>query len=124
MERLTTSASVRTPSTRLARLNARGSTKNDFRTNVAARGIDVADVGRVIHLDLPSDSEVLTHRSGRTGALFFIWVWLAASLLNGAVGVVRAGIPMLNEIGAFIPIFGIPAALACYLAYRQGSSGA
>jgi hypothetical protein len=61
----------------------------------------------------------LLHRSGRTGALFFIWVWLAASLLNGAVGVVRAGIPVLNEIGAFIPIFGIPAALAWYLAYRH-----
>jgi hypothetical protein len=62
----------------------------------------------------------LLHRSGRTGALFFIWVWLAASLLNGAVGVDRAGIPVLNEIGAFIPIFGIPAALAWYLAYRHG----
>jgi ATP-dependent RNA helicase DeaD len=36
-------------------------------TDVAARGIDVAEVGRVIHLDLPSDAEVLTHRSGRTG---------------------------------------------------------
>jgi hypothetical protein len=64
----------------------------------------------------------LLHRSGRTGALFFIWVWLAASLLNGAVGVVRAGIPVLNEIGAFIPIFGIPAALAWYLAYRHADS--
>jgi hypothetical protein len=62
----------------------------------------------------------LLHRSGRTGALFFIWVWLAASLLNGAVGVARAGIPVRNEIGAFIPIFGIPAALAWYLAYRHG----
>jgi hypothetical protein len=64
----------------------------------------------------------LLHRSGRTGAWLFIWVWLAASLLNGAVGVVRAGIPVLNEIGAFIPIFGIPAALAWYLAYRHADS--
>jgi hypothetical protein len=61
----------------------------------------------------------LLHRSGRTGAWLFIWVWLAASLLNGAVGVARAGIPVLNEIGAFIPIFGIPAALGWYLASRH-----
>jgi hypothetical protein len=32
--------------------------------------------------------------------------------------VVHAGIPVINEIGAFIPIFGIPAALAWYLAYK------
>ena len=65
----------------------------------------------------------LLHRSGRTGAWLFIWVWLAASLLNGAVGVARAGIPVLNEIGAFIPIFG-PAALAWYLAYRHADGAA
>jgi hypothetical protein len=66
----------------------------------------------------------LLHRSGRTGAWLFIWVWLVASLLNGAVGVVRAGIPVLNEIGAFIPIFAIPAALAWYLAYRHADGAA
>jgi hypothetical protein len=60
-------------------------------------------------------------RSGQTGAFVFIWAWLAASLVNGAVGVLRAGIPVLNEIGAFIPIFGIPAALAWYLAYKHGA---
>ena len=54
------------------------------------------------------------------GAALFIWVWLVASILNGAVGVMRAGIPLVNEIGAFIPIFGIPAAIAWYLAYRRG----
>jgi ATP-dependent RNA helicase DeaD len=36
-------------------------------TDVAARGIDVPDVTRVIHGDLPDNGEVLTHRSGRTG---------------------------------------------------------
>ena len=54
------------------------------------------------------------------GAALFIWVWLVASILNGAVGVFSAGIPLINEIGAFIPIFGIPAAVAWYLAYRVG----
>ena len=62
----------------------------------------------------------LMGRPRPTGAAVFIWVWLAASILNGAVGVFRAGIPLINEIGAFIPIFGIPAAVAWYLAYRQG----
>lgn len=36
-------------------------------TDVAARGLDISDVGRVIHVDPPSDDEGLTHRSGRTG---------------------------------------------------------
>ena len=36
-------------------------------TDVAARGIDLPNLGLVIHADLPNDSEVLQHRSGRTG---------------------------------------------------------
>lgn len=36
-------------------------------TDVAARGIDVPDVTRVIHADPPNNSEVYVHRSGRTG---------------------------------------------------------
>ena len=36
-------------------------------TDVAARGIDVADISSVIHKDLPFDSDTYTHRSGRTG---------------------------------------------------------
>jgi len=36
-------------------------------TDVAARGLDVQDITRVIHADLPDNGEVLTHRSGRTG---------------------------------------------------------
>jgi hypothetical protein len=62
----------------------------------------------------------LFNRSGAAGATVFIWVWLAASIVNGAVGVMRAGIPVINEIGAFIPIFGVPAVLAWYLAYKHG----
>ena len=58
--------------------------------------------------------------SRQTGAVVFIWLWLVASIINGAVGVMRAGIPVLNEVGAFIPIFGIPAAIAWYLAYKYG----
>ena len=36
-------------------------------TDVAARGLDLPDLGLVIHADLPNDREVLLHRSGRTG---------------------------------------------------------
>jgi hypothetical protein len=53
-----------------------------------------------------------------TGAFYFIWFWLAASVANGIFGTMRAGIPVINEIGAFIPIFGIPAALAWYLSRK------
>jgi hypothetical protein len=49
------------------------------------------------------------------GAQIFIWVWLAASLVNGAVGVMFANIPVGNEIAAFIPTFGIPAAAAWFV---------
>ena len=51
-------------------------------------------------------------------ARVFIGVWLVAALLNSAVGVVYAGISPLNEAGAFIAIFGIPAAAAWFLSRR------
>ena len=36
-------------------------------TDVAARGIDVASLSLVVHVELPRDAEILQHRSGRTG---------------------------------------------------------
>ncbi len=36
-------------------------------TDVAARGLDLPDLGLVIHADLPLNKETLLHRSGRTG---------------------------------------------------------
>jgi ATP-dependent RNA helicase DeaD len=36
-------------------------------TDVAARGIDVADIHTVVHYELPTDADTYTHRSGRTG---------------------------------------------------------
>jgi ATP-dependent RNA helicase DeaD len=36
-------------------------------TDVAARGIDLPDLGLVVHAELPRDRDVLLHRSGRTG---------------------------------------------------------
>jgi hypothetical protein len=63
----------------------------------------------------------MINASGRSvdGARIFIWCWLFASLLNAAVGVFAANIPVINEIAAFIPIFGIPAAAAWYLSHQS-----
>ncbi|MGC4095314.1 MAG: DEAD/DEAH box helicase [Polyangiaceae bacterium] len=36
-------------------------------TDVAARGIDVQDIARVVQIDPPNDADTYTHRSGRTG---------------------------------------------------------
>ncbi len=36
-------------------------------TDVAARGLDLPDLGLVVHADLPHDAQILLHRSGRTG---------------------------------------------------------
>lgn len=54
---------------RTSTLNAfrRGQTPILVATDVAARGLDVQDIAQVIHVDLPENAEMLTHRSGRTG---------------------------------------------------------
>ncbi len=36
-------------------------------TDVAARGLDVSDIARVVQVDPPQNAEVFTHRGGRTG---------------------------------------------------------
>jgi len=56
--------------------NARQKALNDFKdgklkvlvaTDIAARGIDVDDLGYVINYDLPNEPETYVHRIGRTG---------------------------------------------------------
>ncbi len=58
--------------------NARDKVMIDFRagtvpillaTNVAARGLDVENIGLVINFELPETTELLTHRVGRTGRM-------------------------------------------------------
>jgi ATP-dependent RNA helicase DeaD len=45
----------------------RGDIRALIATDVAARGIDVQDIARVIQIDPPTDPDTYTHRSGRTG---------------------------------------------------------
>ena len=45
----------------------RGELQTLVATDVAARGIDVAEITHVINFDLPEDAETYTHRVGRTG---------------------------------------------------------
>jgi ATP-dependent RNA helicase DeaD len=54
---------------RLRALDAfkRGEVRALVATDVAARGIDVQDIARVVQVDAPSDAETYVHRSGRTG---------------------------------------------------------
>jgi len=56
--------------------NARQRALNSFKnrevdvllaTDIAARGIDISELPRVINFDLPEDSETYVHRIGRTG---------------------------------------------------------
>jgi hypothetical protein len=63
----------------------------------------------------------LLGRSGASGAAIFLWFWFFVSVANGIYGAIRAGIPVLTEVGAFTLIFGIPGLIAWYLAYRYGA---
>ncbi len=45
----------------------RGELQTLVATDVAARGIDVAEITHVINFDMPEDGETYTHRTGRTG---------------------------------------------------------
>jgi ATP-dependent RNA helicase DeaD len=56
-------------------------------TDVAARGIDVQGVSRVVHGELPTNADAYTHRSGRTGRAGRKGT---SSLLVAPAGVVRA----------------------------------
>jgi hypothetical protein len=53
------------------------------------------------------------------GAKFFVGVWLFAALFNFYDGWNNHGIPFVNEIVAFLPIFGLPAAAAWFWSRRR-----
>jgi len=53
--------------TRTLQAFRRGAIHTLIATDVAARGLDIADVTSVVHFDPPIDAETYVHRSGRTG---------------------------------------------------------
>ena len=55
------------------------------------------------------------------GAMIFTWLWLAATIVDGYVGV-AAGHTLLLELAVHALIFIVPAALAWFL-WRRGASG-
>jgi ATP-dependent RNA helicase DeaD len=78
-------------------------------TDVAARGLDLPDLGLVIHADLPQNRAAMLHRSGRTGRAGKKGVSVlivpynrrrqAETLLNGSnVAVVWGAAPKAEEI--------------------------
>ena len=96
---------------RTSTLNAfrRGQTPILVATDVAARGLDVQDISQVIHVDLPDNAELLTHRSGRTGragrkgrTLIFVpprAAWRVDSMLRRAgIDAQRSEIPSRKDI--------------------------
>jgi hypothetical protein len=46
------------------------------------------------------------------GALVFIPIWLALSVLNLWLGVSRAGYSVMDELPIFLVVFGVPVILA------------
>ena len=50
------------------------------------------------------------------GARIFILPWLAASVINMVIGVYWASVPLSTEIPVLAVVFGVPAAIAWYLA--------
>ncbi|HKU42218.1 MAG TPA: DEAD/DEAH box helicase [Polyangiales bacterium] len=75
-------------------------------TDVAARGIDVADVTRVVHAELPTHPDAYTHRSGRTGRAGRKGT---SSLLVAPAGVVHAT-RLLRRLGIHPRYEPIPSA--------------
>lgn len=74
-------------------------------TDVAARGIDVAGIARVVHFEPPNDRDSYTHRSGRTGRAGRKGV---SSILVSPAGLSRA-LSLLTRLGLeprFEPIPG------------------
>jgi hypothetical protein len=62
----------------------------------------------------------LLNKQPADGAQVFIWLWLLASIINAGYGFFGHNVPLINEVGAFIVIFGVPAAVAWYLSKRFG----
>ena len=84
----------------------RGSLNALVATDVAARGIDVQDIARVIHAEPPTDADSYTHRSGRTGRAGKKGT---SSILVAPAGLMRTS-SLLRRAGVRFRIEPIPSA--------------
>ncbi|MFO0664120.1 MAG: DEAD/DEAH box helicase [Polyangiaceae bacterium] len=75
-------------------------------TDVAARGIDVQEITRVIHVDPPSDADTYTHRSGRTGRAGLRGT---SSVLIPPAGLNRVSF-LLRRVGVTFRVVPVPSA--------------
>lgn len=94
-------------------------------TNVAARGLDVLHIGRVINYELPETHELFTHRVGRTGRMGRSG---RAITLLGPTDIpkwhlIERGLgrrlPRLNAEGVEIPQVAAPVAVASRGGFRS-----
>ncbi|HVS99808.1 MAG TPA: DEAD/DEAH box helicase [Solirubrobacterales bacterium] len=83
----------------------RGDVMTLVATDVAARGIDVPDVARVINYDAPEDRETYVHRIGRTGRAGRTGTGISFVLAEQAADMrrIRAGLGLDDKAGGASP---------------------
>lgn len=75
-------------------------------------------VGGLVALGIFVLAAKLLGKSVADGARVFIWPWLAAAVANMLLGVYWANMPFSVEIAVLAVVFGVPAAVAWYVARR------
>ena len=75
-------------------------------------------VGGLVALGIFVLASVLLGKGVSDGARVFIWPWLAAAVINMLVGVYWARYPFSAELPVLAIVFGVPAAIAWYVAYK------
>jgi len=80
----------------------RGDVDTLIATDVAARGIDVADIARVINFDIPEDRDAYVHRVGRTGRAGRAGSGISFVLSDqrGEIGKIAGDLGLTRELGA------------------------
>ena len=73
-------------------------------------------VGGLVALGIFVLAAVLLRRRIADGARVFVWPWLAASVINMLIGMYWANIPFSVELPVLIVVFGVPAAVAWFVA--------
>ena len=82
-------------------------------TDIAARGLDISELPRVINFDLPKIPQDYIHRIGRTGRAGLVGEGISlvsadeAKLLAGIESLIRKTLPREVQTG-FIPTHGVP----------------